>query len=71
MQKLITMIKNFLYEEYEVKIWYDADPKKVTEYRLKSIEKLTPTTLKGKNMSGFAVKLQVQIPFNYQVKKIH
>lgn len=71
MQKLIEMIKNFLYEEYEVKIWYDSDPKKFTEYRLKSIEKLTSTTLKGKNMSGLAVELQVQIPFNYQVKKIH
>jgi hypothetical protein len=71
MQKLIEMIKNFLYEEYEVKIWHDADPTKITEYRLKSIEKLTSTVVKGRDMSGFSVELQVQTPFNYQVKKIH
>ena len=65
------MIKDFLYEEYEIQIWYDSDPKKVTEYRLKSIEKLTSTVVKGRDMSGFSVELQVQTPFNYQVKKIH
>lgn len=71
MQKLVKMIKDFLYEEYEVKIWYDTDPNKVTVYRLKSIEKLTPTILKGKDVSGLVVELQVQVPFNYQLKKIH
>ena len=71
MQKLVKMIKDFLYEEYEVKIWYDSDPTKVTEYRLKSIEKLTSTLLKGKDTSGLVVELQVQVPFNYQLKKIH
>lgn len=70
MQKIIEWLKNYFSDEYEVSIWYD-DPKQITIYNLKSITKLTSTTLKGKTASGHIVELQVQSPFNYQVKKIH
>lgn len=71
MQKLIKWFKDILYEEYEVSIWYDSDPSKVSKYNLKKIDKLTSTTLKGRDIFGFVVELHVQTPFNYQVKKIH
>jgi hypothetical protein len=70
MNKIVKFLKDFFLEEYEVSIWYE-DPVKVTTYRLKTIQKLTSNTLKGKDMNGFSVELVVQNPFNYQVKKIH
>jgi hypothetical protein len=71
MSKLVKWFKDLLYEEYEVEIWYDADPTKITKYKLNKIDKLTSTVLKGRDADGFSVELQVQTPFNYQVKKIH
>ena len=67
-EKMIWLKKLFL-EEYEVRIWYD-DPKKVTLYRMKTINKLNPKTLVGKDVDGLKVELNVQAPFNYEVKKI-
>lgn len=62
-------LKKLFLEEYEVRIWYD-DPKKITLYRMKTINKLNSKTLVGKDVDGLRVELNVQTPFNYEVKKI-
>jgi hypothetical protein len=68
--KLIAWWKDFIFEEYEVKVWYE-DPKKYSLYNLKKITKLSPTVLKGVDIDGVTIEMVVQNKFNYQVRKIH
>jgi hypothetical protein len=58
-------------EEYHVTIWYDTDPKAKTVYKLKSVGKLNNRRLEGVTIEGSKITLSVEVPFNYEVRKIH
>jgi len=58
-------------EEYHVTIWYDTDPKSKTVYKLKSVGKLNNKRLEGVTVEGSKITLSVEVPFNYEVRKIH
>lgn len=58
-------------EEYHITIWYDHDPKAKTIYKLKSIAKLTNKKLEGTTVEGSKITLSVEVPFNYEVRKVH
>jgi hypothetical protein len=58
-------------EEYHVTIWYDTDPKAKTVYKLKSVGKLNNRRLEGVTVEGSKITLSVEVPFNYEVRKIH
>jgi hypothetical protein len=63
------MIKDFLYEEYEVIVWITPDT--LTKYYFKKIYKLNPTHIVAVELNGGKFEMKTVGPFNYQVKKIH
>lgn len=71
MNKLKKWWLDFIKEEYHITIWYDADPKAKTIYKLKTISKLTNKKLEGVTVEGNKITLSVEVPFNYEVRKVH
>lgn len=67
---MIEWIKRLFLEEYHVTIWYDNDPKAKSTYKLKKINKITNKYLNGVDVHGHTITLSVEIPFNYEVKKV-
>jgi len=70
MKTLINWVRKLLLEEYHITIWYDADPSAKTLYKLKKIEKINNTYLRGVSVEGYMITLSVEVPFNYEVKKV-
>lgn len=61
--------KKLFLEEYHVTIWFD-DPKSKSTYKLKKINKITNKYLNGVDVDDNVITLSVEIPFNYEVKKV-
>jgi hypothetical protein len=70
MKFLINWVRKMLLEEYHVNIWYDTDPSAKTLYKLKKIEKINNKFLRGVSVEGYPITLSVEVPFNYEVKKV-
>lgn len=71
MNKLKKWWLDLIKEEFIVTIWYDSDPKARTEYRLKKIMKITNKKLEAVTTDGAKIILSVEVPYNFEIVKIH
>lgn len=67
---MIAWLKKLMYDEYHVTIWYDSDPKAKTVYKLKKINKINNKQLVGVTVEGHSITMSVEVPFNYEMRKV-